>query len=50
MRMNLAEFVRKNDIKLEDGEEFSHKEKPWMCCNAKTILILKWNSKTRLHG
>lgn len=27
IRMNLTEFVRKNDIKCKDGEEFSHSPK-----------------------
>jgi hypothetical protein len=28
VRINLTEFIRQNDIKYKDGEEFSHKEKP----------------------
>ena len=50
INIDLTEFVRGNDVKCKDGEEFGHKEKPWMCCNAKEILILKQNSKTWLHA
>jgi len=28
VRINLTEFIRQNDVKCKDGEEFSHKEKP----------------------
>jgi hypothetical protein len=28
VRINLTEFIRQNDIKCKDGEEFRHKEKP----------------------
>lgn len=41
--VRVYKFMRKNDIKYRDKEEFDHKEKSSVCCNAKEILVLKQN-------